>query len=177
MEIESYPIPPYLASTQWFQNKGQRSILKTRVYTRALIESNSPDGMTLTVPVVGGNSAIKRFKPEELAVSGHGDWTRIHLGAIEAAYGREPYFLYLFPDIASIIANYPEHLSTLNVMLVKRMLDFIDYDIAIDDIGRLRRENPDRCSAITHRIELKINPGHSFLEPLFRLGPDSIFLL
>ena len=168
-------MPPYLASTIWIQGKAGR--LKTRDYTRALIESNSPEGMVLTVPVVGGSSAAKRLRPELLEVSDHGDWTRIHLGAIEAAYGREPYFQHLFPEIAGVISDYPQHLARLNVLLMEKMMDFIGYPEAIEGIRSLRKAHPERCAAITRRLESKINPAHSFLEPLFRLGPDAIFLM
>lgn len=169
--------PPYLASTVWLQGKIPSGSTKTRDYTRTLIESNNPEGMVLTVPVVGGSSAVKRLKPESLEISGHGDWTRIHLGAIEAAYGKEPYFEHFFPAIASLIAHYPQHLATLNVVLMEKMMDFIRYRDAIEDIKLLRTSNPSRCHYITRRLETKINLSHSFLEPLFRLGPDSIFLL
>ena len=177
MEINSSGIPPYLASTSWMQGKVSPKTFRTRDYTRTLIESNAPEGMLLTVPVVGGNSAAKRLKPEDLMVSDHGDWTRIHLGAIEAAYGREPYFQHLFPEIVSLIEEHPQQLSHLNFLLEEKMLRFIDYHDAIGHVTDLRKSNPERCTAIARRLEAKIEPSHSFLESLFRLGPDAIFLL
>lgn len=173
MEISS--IPPYLASLLWVQ--GKAGAPKTREYTRTLIESNSPEGMVLTVPVVGGASAVKRLKPSGLEVSDHGDWTRIHLGAIEAAYGREPYFQYLFLELAPVIAAHPQQLARLNVLLMERMMRFIRYRENIAEIRRLRESNPERCADIARRLEAKVDPRHSFIEPLFRLGPDAIFLL
>ncbi len=170
-------IPPYLASTAWLQGKVSSAALKTRDFTRTHIESNNLEGMMLTVPVEGGSSATKRMKPEQLEISGHGDWTRIHLGAIEAAYGKEPYFVHLFPEIASVIEHYPQHLASLNVLLMEKMMEFLGYRDAIEGIKLLRESNPARCSLIAQRLESKINLRHSFLEPLFRLGPDSIFLL
>ncbi len=169
--------PPYLASTLWVQGKVAPSAMKTRDYTRALIESNAQEGMVLTVPVIGGSSAAKRLRPENLEISDHGDWTRIHLGAIEAAYGREPYFQHLFPEIAPIISDYPQQLVGLNVVLMEKMMDFIGYNQAMQEIRNLRESNPERCAAIARRLESKIDSRHSFLEPLFRLGPDAIFLL
>ena len=169
--------PPYLASTAWLQGNPSARSLKTRDYTRTVIESNSHEGMVLTVPVAGGSSAAKRLKPSQLEISDHGDWPRIHRGAIEAAYGREPYFQHFFPEIASAINHYPQHLSTLNVLLMEKMMDFVGYRDAIDGIKQLKESNPARCGDIARRLETKINPTHSFLEPLFRLGPDSIFLL
>ena len=170
-------IPPYLASTAWLQGKVSSSSLKTRDYTRTLIESNNPEGMILTVPIVGGSSAAKRLKPENLEISDHGDWTRIHLGAIEAAYGKEPYFVHIFPELASVIVNYPQHLALLNVLLMGKMMDFLGYRDTIEEIKKLRDKNPVRYENIAKRLESKINPAPSFREPLFRLGPDSIFLL
>ncbi|MDE6022224.1 MAG: hypothetical protein K2G13_01855, partial [Muribaculaceae bacterium] len=87
MEMSPLLLPPYLASTSWVQRKLQPKSLTTRDYTRTVIESNNPAGMTLTVPIIGGASAVKRLKPIRVCISGHGDWTSIHLGAIEAAYG------------------------------------------------------------------------------------------
>ena len=173
--MEVSPIPPYLASLLWVQ--GKAGALKTRDYTRALIESNAPAGMMLTVPVVGGAASVKRLKPDQLEVSGHGDWTRIHLGAIEAAYGREPYFQHLFPELVPVIAAHPQQLARLNVLLMERMLAFIGYRENITEIRSLRESNPERCAAIARRLEAKVDPSHSLIEPLFRLGPDAIFLL
>ena len=170
-------IPPYLASTAWVQGKVDTKAPETRYFTRTLIESNAPEGMVLTVPVVGGASAAKRLSPAELEVSGHGDWTRIHLGAIEAAYGREPYFRHMFPEIEDVITDYPQQLARLNVLLMEKMMDFIGYRRAIEDIRDLRKTHPSRCAAISARLISKIDPAHSFLEPVFRLGPDAIFLL
>ena len=177
MEISRSGIPTYLPSTLWMQGKTDTKSLKTRDYTRTTIESNSPEGIVLTVPVVGGSSSAKRLKPAQLEISDHGDWTRIHLGAIEAAYGREPYFQHLFPEIEEIIVRFPQHLAMLNVLLMGKMLDFIGYAHAIEEVGCLRESNPERCGAIRRRLESKIDLRHSFLEALFRLGPDSIFLL
>lgn len=177
MEIIPTGLPPYLASTSWLRGEVDPSTLKTRDYTRTLVESNSQNGMVLTVPVVGGSSAAKRLKPERLEVSDHGDWTRIHLGAIDGAYGREPYFRHLFPEIAAIIIEYPQQLARLNVLLMEKMMDFIGYADVIEGVRNLRTCNPERYSDIHRRLESKIDPAHSFLEPLFRLGPDAIFLL
>lgn len=177
MTIPDRDIIPYLASTLWFQGKIDTGVLKPRILTRTLIESNSPEGMVLTVPIAGGSAAVKRLPPAEMEVSGHGDWTRIHLGAIEAAYGREPYFQHLFPHVAEIITGYPSHLLELNRRLARIMLEFAGYDASIGDIEVLRKRNPDRYSMIASRLLSKIDPAHSLLEPLFRFGPDTIFLL
>lgn len=168
---------PYLPTTLWMRGAPKSDSIKTRDLTRTLIESNSPVGMVLTVPVKGGASAVKKMHPESLEISDHGDWTRIHLGAIEAAYGREPYFLHLFPEIAAIITGHPQFLMQMNRLLEKALMDFLNFDETFAEIRQLRESHPDRCSSIATRLESKINPSHSLIEPLFRLGPDTIFLL
>lgn len=175
--VTDMPLTPYLASTDWMRGKADTASLSARAFTRTVIESNRPEGMTLTVPVTGGSSAVKRLSPDRLTVSGHGDWTRIHIGAIEAAYGREPYFQHLFPDIADVISDYPHSLMELNTTILQRMLDFIGYKENIEEIRKFQRTNPQRCADITARLVAMIDPRHSFIEPLFRLGPDTIFLL
>lgn len=151
--------------------------MKTREYTRTLIGSNSPDGMVLTVPVVGGSSAAKRLKPEQLEISAHGDWTRIHLGAIEAAYGREPYFQHYFPGIAGIIEDYPTMLEDMNGKLLSYMLSCISYNENIHELEKMKILHLARYTDIRNRLMNKVNPSHSFIEPLFRLGRDSLFML
>lgn len=180
MEVTLSAMPPYLPSLAWLIRKGSgltNPPMKTRDYTRTLIESNSPEGMVLTVPVVGGSSAAKRLKPEQLEISSHGDWTRIHLGAIEAAYGREPYFQHYFPDIAGIIEGYPPMLGEMNGKLLSYMLSCISYKENIKELEEMKTLHSARYTDIRNRLMNKVNPSHSFIEPLFRLGRDSLFLL
>lgn len=171
---------PYLPSLAWLIQNGADSSnppMKTREYTRTLIGSNSPEGIVLTVPVVGGSSAAKRLRPEQLEISSHGDWTRIHLGAIEAAYGREPYFQHFFPGIAEIIADYPSMLEDMNGRLLSCMLSDISYEENILEFEEMKTLHLSRYADIRNRLMKKVDPSHSFIEPLFSLGRDSLFLL
>lgn len=179
--MEVTQVAPYLPSLTWvgicLWHVANGNEMKTREYTRTLIESNSPEGMVLTVPVVGGSSAAKRLKPSQLEISAHGDWTRIHLGAMEAAYGREPYFQHFFPAIAEIIAHYPKMLAEMNNRLLANILASINYDDNIYDLKSMKMSKTDRYSDIRSRLSGKVNPRHSVIEPIFRLGHDTLFLL
>lgn len=168
---------PYLPSLLWMRTRGEGLEMKTRDYTRTRIWSNTPGGMTLTVPVAGGSSAAKRLPPDRLTISGHGDWTRIHLGALDAAYGKEPYFQHLFPAMAMRIECYPEKLTELNAALLAAMLEFLDYDNEMPGVLALENAHPERFRSIAERLWRGIDPIHSFLEALFRYGRDAIFLL
>lgn len=168
---------PYLPSTRWMRCAGKGMTLKTRDFTRTSVLGNTTAGIVLTVPVVGGSSAVKRLGPDSLKISDHGDWPRIHLGAIDAAYGREPYFQHLFPSIASLIENHPDRLMLLNMGLMSEMIGFLDYENLMPEVEELRRLRPERCASIAGRIGESVDPEHSFLEALFRHGRDAIFLL
>lgn len=176
-DLESNTPVPYLPSTRWMRCFGNGMDLKTRDYTRTRICSNTPGGIVLTVPVVGGASAAKRLKPDRLMISDHGDWTRIHLGALDAAFGKEPFFQHLFPEIAFHIENYPADLMSLNKELMSEMMRFLDYEALMPEIRVLFSTHPDRCRSLAEKMEHKIEPEHSFLEVLFRFGRDALFLL
>lgn len=148
-----------------------------RSLTRTLIASNSPEGLVLTVPVTGGSAAVKRDDPHSFMISSHGDWTRIHLGAIEAAYGREPYFPHFFPGIAEIIEAYPPKLEDFNRRLLATMLRLAAYDEEKEGLLSLREEHPERFRAIVERLLAGVNPRHSMIEALFRYGKEILFLI
>ncbi len=168
---------PYLPTMKWLLNQKVSGNMSAREYTRTVIESNSPQGMVLTVPVVGGSSAVKRHRPEVLEISGHGDWTRIHIGAIDAAYGKEPFFQHIFPEIADEIKHYPSRLAEMNSCLLSTMLADINYEESAKELMSYRAAHPQRYENIRSRMMSKINIEHSVIEPIFRFGPDAIFLL
>lgn len=171
-------MPPYLPSLKWLQAAtSARQLLRTRDYTRTLIASNNPEGIVLTVPVVGGGASTKRLKPEQLKISSHGDWPRLHLGAIEAAYGREPYFQHFFPEIEHKVRQYPEHLSELNEGLLTVLTKDLDYEGRRGEMARFRHQHERRYASICERLTGKVDPQHSVIETLFRIGPDILFLL
>lgn len=176
MAVTSGITVPYLPSVEWMSGH-TTAPLSSRDYTRTSIASNTGAGMVLTVPVVGGASAVKRLPPEMLEVSGHGDWPRIHLGAIEAAYGCEPYFRHLFPEIEVVISSYPVLLTDMNALLMGVMKDFLDWPDTALQVAALWKREPLRCRCIAERIVSRIDVTHSMIEPLFRFGRDAVFVM
>lgn len=154
--------------------------LSPRDYTRTLIESNTPEGMVLTVPVIGGSSMVKKGKVAEFRISDHGDWTRIHLGALDAAYGREPFFQHLFPILEEEYpkdSDTPERLMAFNQTLWQKMKGFIRVDEVMSEWSAVSETELRRYASFRDRMMQRIDPRHSFVEPLFRFGPDAVFLL
>lgn len=173
MEVIGYCMPPYLPSLRWL--RGERG-LKPKDYARTVVWSNSPGGMVLSVPVQGGASVVKRLPPEKWEISGHGDWTRIHLGALEAAYGREPFFAHCFPAVAATLEAYPPLLRDLNTRLLDVLLDSVCARDVAGELRGFRALHPRRFENIRRRLESKIDLSHSIVEPFFRLGPDAVFV-
>lgn len=178
MELTLPPLSPYLPSLTWMQaDEAGRAGMSPRDFSRTLVASNSPGGMVLSVPVVGGAPALKRLKPVQLQVSSHGDWPRVHLGAIEAAYGREPFFQHLFPGMAEIIIHYPASLAEMNARLLSALLEDVDFYRNIADIRGMREAHPARFADIRQRMMRGVDPSRSVVEAFFRFGPDVAFLL
>lgn len=152
---------------------GAEVALSNRDLTRVRLS----DTLTLSVPVEGGASALKRLPFSRLRISDHGRWTSVHDRALEATYGRTPFFRHLYPHLRDVILNHPEHIFELNETLDRRVSDFISLDTLKDELLRMIETNPQRIGAI--RRELSIAGGESmpFFAHVCRLGPDAIFLL
>lgn len=170
-------IVPYLPSTEWIVNGMVTAGTPAREATRTRIASNTPGGQLLTIPVRGGSSSLKRIPGEGLITSEHGDWRRVHIAALDAAYGREPFFQHLFPFVEAVISSCETRIETINGDILKALLDFMDYDEAMGEIRRMRASNPERCSNIKKRLAKKIALNNSFFEPLVRFGRDTAFII
>lgn len=133
----------------------------------------------LSVPVAGGRAYLKKERSAHpLLISGHGDWRRIHLGAISAQYGRTPYFRHYFPEIESIILLYgnPDaSLHLLNKSLHEAVCRMIFRTEDLHAVTEMREKRPDIFRAVATEISDKTDPSLSVVDALFRLGPDTIF--
>lgn len=168
---------PYLPSLQWAATEGAGATLRPRDYTRTLIESNTPGGQLLTVPVEGGASEVKRGDVGNFKISDHGDWIRIHCGALEAAYGREPFFQHIFPGLSSIIEHHGESLMGMNSAILLHLYDTVEYDEEREEMIRFKESHRARWDSIRERLLRQTDPTHSIAEPLFRFGKDTLFLI
>lgn len=124
----------------------------------------------LTVPVEGGASRLKRKDANPL-VSEHGKWRREHLGAINAAYGRTPYFIHLMPEIEEAYSD-TEGLTL--EQFNSRLLDTVLIWINVEEFRGCRGEE---FSRIRREASAKVDARLSILDPLFRLGKETVFAL
>ena len=92
-----------------------------------------PNGpQNLTVPLVG-ETANMATPMREVRISEHGNWRRLHWGALYSAYGRTPYFDHIAPELEPIIVGgHQTHLLELNTQLQQLIVDFMDLPIQFD---------------------------------------------
>lgn len=87
---------------------------------------DGPNGMqTLTVPLVGSTNNMMTPLCDVL-ISEHGDWRRLHWGALFSAYGRSPYFDYVADDLSRVIHGSQRYLHEFNRQMHEVIIDFMD---------------------------------------------------
>ena len=87
---------------------------------------DGPNGVqTLTVPLVGSTNNMAT-PLRDVLISEHGDWRRLHWGALYSAYGRSPYFDYVADDLYRVIYGQQRYLHEFNEQLHRVIVDFMD---------------------------------------------------
>lgn len=132
-----------------------------------------PSAMTmLSVAVAGGAHTLRKAGAERHAgISLHGNWPHIHLGALEAIYGRAPYYPHLIPAIRGIITNPPGSLASLNINIHRVFTEFLS---PIEFTGVATG-----CAAAERGEEITrlIDPKLSIIDPLMRFGKETLLAL
>lgn len=178
-------IPPYAASIKWYVawlrhrladlddsracEAASHDFPDAKAVRRTLIASgNKPEGQLLTVSLCHNSDLL----------SDHGNWPHVHLGALNAAYGRTPFFTPLFDQLSVLLGSVPESLPDLNRQMHVIITAWIDTEAVAQFIKN--HWNLDRHSAvIKHARELAtiVNTDFSILDAIFRLGRETTLLL
>lgn len=164
---------PYLASLGFYRSlaKGERP--EPVPINRTLLAP----GLTLTVPVEGGSGALKRLLPDKIGISQHGRWQRVHLGALEARLGRTPFWRYLEPDVAPLIADASGSLVALTSALDTVLSRFLDLENLVPELRETARLNPERLAHLSERFLRNADPALPLLVQGALNGRDAIFTL
>lgn len=94
----------------------------------------------------------------------HGNWPHVHLGAMEAIYGRTPYYQHVMPAVRNALQEPPASLMELNALLHRAISTFLSVPACKNTDGLA-----ERCGEIASLI----NPELSIIDPLMRLGPET----
>ena len=158
---------------------------------------DGPNGVqTLTVPLVGStNNMMTPLR--DVLISEHGDWRRLHWGALFSAYGRSPYFDYVADDLSRVINGSQRYLHEFNAQLHEVIVDFMDLPLTtltldeasqgnwecLDMRGRIAMKKPDTLS-MDNVPYYQMWPGQdgfrpnlSILDLMMNMGREGILTL
>ena len=159
---------------------------------------DGPNGLqTLTVPLVGStNNMMTPLK--DVLISEHGDWRRLHWGALFSAYGRSPYFDYVADDLARVIHGSQHYLHEFNRQMHEVIVDFMDLPLEIRYVEEVGEKELEGAQDLRGRIAMKNNdtlpienvpyyqmwasqegfrPNLSILDLMMNMGREGIFTL
>ena len=157
---------------------------------------DGPNGVqTLTVPLVGSTNNMTT-PLRDVLISEHGDWRRLHWGALYSAYGRSPYFDYVADDLSRVINGTQHYLHDFNSQLHELIVDFMDLPLKTRYVGK--DEHLDSVIDLRGRIAMKksdslplvnvpyyqmwsdrdaFTPDLSILDLMMNMGREGIFIL
>lgn len=146
------------------------TITDPKSMAHATISSHNGD-IRLSVAVEGGAKMLKRrgFFTQAL-LSSHGDWPHVHLGALDAAYGKTPFYPHFIPALREVYEAHKSSLYRFNLLMHETICRFLD----------IIPVTPPCDATISERgteIASRIRPEISILDPLMRFGRETILAL
>lgn len=153
---------------------------RRRVLPRTTVAGASgQQPLTLSVPMAGGSSVLKRGRPEEWRLSMHGRWQAVHLGALEAAYGAMPFYSHVVPELKkSLEATYEGMpFGQLTDSIHRLILRTLDIEPLLPELARMRREDAARLQSLADEKNQGCHTDFTILDVIFRKGPEGIFTL
>ena len=169
----------YLGSLEWWKAAvwGEEFPLRRKELVRCRVAADGADSgeTVLTLPIVGGASALKREAPDTWRLSDHGNWPHVHCGALEAAYSRTPYFRHYADPLLEALANPPVLVGELTAVCARWVRDSLRMEETLPQLKAFITEKPELAARIREDIGGKVRPQLSVADALFRLGPDAIF--
>lgn len=143
-------------------------------YNRATLCDADGQELQLTIPVTGGINAVKHGDPHSWQCADDKNWRHRHLGAINAAYGRTPFFRHLFPEFEAVIADTSEtSVEALNARLYTAMEEFMQLRQLLPQFTGGDRALHRKVAAELLETVPAAPQGVSALHFLFHLGPDA----
>ena len=187
---------PYLASVSWYAQwlgarldglSGDEAVsvankattVSGKDFVRCRIKGQSAPTL-LTLPVEGGSSRLKRTSGiPRLSLSEHGNWRHSHMGALNAAYGRSPYFQHFMPMLEKVYASGEKSLEGFNGLVHLALVGMLFGDTSPEAVMQSVRIYPPqgRAGERGKEIACGLNPGISVIDLLMTHGRESLLPL
>lgn len=153
---------------------------------------------TLTLPLIKPIGGVQELL-SDVVISEHGDWRRVHWGALFSAYGKSPFFEYIADDLQSIYENHDiNNLVEFNKAIQNLIIEFLDLPIHVtfsqeqpfidenikDFRGKVGENKQDNLFFIQNQTYWQVwqerhgfKPDMSIFDLLMNQGRESIFTL
>lgn len=186
---------PYAASAVWYNAwlgaitsglsdddsiilANKKTFISGKALARTILISGKGERLMLSMAVEGGARQLRNIKDNSLIfLSDHGNWRKNHLGAIEALYGKAPFYDYIIGELKPIYQNNDlMTLSSFNSAIHKVFKKILLEKISFERLNNLSAENV----VIKERgkeISLNISPEISILDPLMKIGPETLLAI
>lgn len=150
----------------------------TRNFSRCKICMADGREQMLSVPLDGGAKALRGGKDVgENTISDHGNWRHVHLGAINAAYGKTPFFPHLLPEIEEAYRHSYGKLEEFNIAIHRALSSFIINGSEPDALRRVSEGNISRAVSIGLEMAEKTEKDRSILDLIMKFGPETLLYL
>lgn len=119
--------------------------------------------LRLSVPVI---HRAPKMPVHEVMISYAEPWQRMHLNAIQSAYGRAPFFQHYFPELERIIMQSPVRLTELNRQLLEWIFTSIKASPEISFTKLYRKQENDLRHASDKHSDyfLKVSAGVNYAQ-------------
>jgi len=202
----------YFGPIQWYQKlyrydqvliEQHESFVKQTYRNRCLI-ATTQGVQALTVPVGHDSTNNEQWTMDNVKISDHGNWRRLHWQALQSAYGDSPFFEFYADELRPFFELHWKYLLDFNEAIREKICEFIDIQphvvyttefmfptdksLQTSDITDFRTsinpKHPDEdADFLPHRYYQVYEQKHGFLpnlsilDLLFNMGPESIFYL
>lgn len=182
--------PPYIPSAQWFGNFLKSLVREMDYYEAVKFANSNLDSprefgrfclkerggkiMTLSIPVEGGGRQLRSWRGvKDCCLSEHGDWRKVHLGALESCLGRRPFYREIETELSPVIFNKElKSLRDFNSAIFSKLLSFLMGNLHPVDLNIFYKREDLRLRGI--ELAERIDPGMTSLEPITLMGREAL---
>ncbi|MCH5229333.1 MAG: WbqC family protein [Muribaculaceae bacterium] len=179
-------LPPVAPDVTWFTaffksfieqgdsgkaiTEANKTLSSLRDYSRYRIQDSKGEPLVLSMALEGGGRKLRNLY-DDLRLSEHGNWRRVHMGALEASLGKKPFYRHLEMPLRMVYQDKKlDLLEEFNLAIFKVLISFLLGEITPSQL----KENNDILTERGKEIANKIKPEISLLYPLAEFGRETL---